>query len=420
MSSYNRLIILFILTILFGGNISAISPVKTDNRNDALILLALDYEINKDYKNSSLLYEELFKRTNEFEYLNKAMTQSIVASNFKLAEKLALANLDKYEETNEKFYRFAVVALLKQEKLDKSLEIAKKLLKKYNNAMNYEVIGNVYYARGEYKKASEYFESAYATDTKPSALISLTNILYVYLNEKVKAISYLETFIRLYGCNNVICNKLISYYQEEQNIEGMISVLKTAFKEHKNSVTQYKILSLLIDTLEKQDIKQAIKFLEEEKVDDTRLLLLYERAGQYKKALKLVRKLYRKTKNKSLLGQIAILEFEMADDKKSMMKHVVANFELALQVTNNASYKNYYGYLLIDFELNIPKGLKLVKEALKSSPNNIAYMDSVAWGNFKLGKCDEAFKYMKKVVDEVGLDNQEIKMHWDKIRECKK
>jgi hypothetical protein len=26
---------------------------------------------------------------------------------------------------------------------------------------------------------------------------------------------------------------------------------------------------------------------------------------------------------------------------------------------------------------------------------------------------------MKQVVDEVGLDDEEIKLHWEKIKECK-
>jgi coenzyme F420-reducing hydrogenase delta subunit len=27
---------------------------------------------------------------------------------------------------------------------------------------------------------------------------------------------------------------------------------------------------------------------------------------------------------------------------------------------------------------------------------------------------------MKKVIDEVGLDDEEIRTHWQKIKECKK
>ena len=419
MSSYNRLI--FIFFIFFTGCAgSKLSTSTLNTKNDTLILMALDYELHNKIDKSAKIYTKLYKETNDYEYLNKAVTQSLLSKDFKTSLALCKENLDKYPKENERFYRLAVISSLQLVKIDESLKLAKKLLKKYNNATNYEIVGNVYYARGEYRKAIEYFESAYAKDAKPKALVSLVNILYTYLDEKKKAVSYLETFIRLYGCKNLVCNKLITFYREQQNLDGMISILKMQFKAHKNTMTAYRILNLLVSTLEQKDINEAISFLEKNRVDNTRLLLLYERAGQYKKALTLVRKLYKKTKNKALLGQIAIFEFELATNKKTMMKHIIANFELALKATNNPSYKNYYGYLLIDYKIDINKGLRLVKEALKSAPNNMAYMDSVAWGYYRLKKCKKAFEYMKKVVDQVGLDNKEIKLHWGKIQRCQK
>jgi tetratricopeptide (TPR) repeat protein len=410
-------IILILISFVLVLNLEA----KTNNSDDALILMALDYEINKQVDKSADIYTRLYKNTPKKEYLIKAIDQNMISQKFHISLELCKKNLDKFDkEEDERLHRLAVISALRLNLLDEALKISKKLLKKYNNSSNYDIMGNIYYARGEYKQSIKYFESAYASDAKAQTLVSLVNVLYVYLNKKKKAISYLETFIRLYGCEQMVCNKLITFYREQQNIDGMISILKMQFKSSKNPVNKHIVLDLLITSLEQKDIKEAIKFLEINKVDDTRLLLLYERASQYTKALKLVRKIYRKTKNKALLGQIAILEFEKAKDKKPIMKHVIANFELALKHTDNPSYKNYYGYLLIDYKIDVKKGLKLVKEALKSSPTNIAYLDSVAWGYYNLKKCKKAFKYMKQVVDQVGFDNDEIKLHWEKIQECKK
>ena len=75
---------------------------------------------------------------------------------------------------------------------------------------------------------------------------------------------------------------------------------------------------------------------------------------------------------------------------------------------------------MIDYDLNIQRGVFLVKKALEKDTKNIAYLDTLAWGEYKLKNCQEAFKQMKKVVDEIGLDDPEIKMHWQKIKECKK
>ena len=415
MSSYSKLILAPLLACTLNA-----SSIYSDNRSDTLIMLALDYEMNNDISSSLIVYKKLFDETGKLEYLQKVISQSFLLKDFKTTAKYTKENLDKYTSEDERFYRLAVVSTLQELELDKALTIAKKLLSKYNNSTNYEVLANVYYARGEYEKSVEYFESAYASNQQAKTLISLADVLYVYLKQKQKAISYLETFLQDKGCEEGICNKLLVFYQEQQNIDGMISILRKAYKTYDNSDALLKVEKLLVSVLEVKDINLAIEFLEETKADDIRLLSLYERTRQYKKALYLVKKQYKKTKNKALLGQIAILRFEMAEDKKAVMKNVIANFELALQVTQNASYKNYYGYLLIDYDLDLKKGLKLVSEALESFPNNLAYLDSVAWGNYKLKKCEKAKGYMKKVIDQVGLENEEIKLHWDKIQECKK
>jgi len=205
----------------------------------------------------------------------------------------------------------------------------------------------------------------------------------------------------------------------------MLSILNRMYLKYKRdpslSKTTLLIQNLIVKLLENKDIKEAIKFLEKTKIDQAKLVNLYYQDGQLEKALKMTRKLYRKTRKPDLLGKIAMYEFELATDKQKVMKHVIANFELALSSgINNASYQNYYGYLLIDFDINVKKGIKLVKSALKTTPNNVAYLDSLAWGYYKLGKCKKSLDIMKKVISVTGLKDQEIKLHWNNIKACKK
>ena len=61
----------------------------------------------------------------------------------------------------------------------------------------------------------------------------------------------------------------------------------------------------------------------------------------------------------------------------------------------------------------------LIAKALEVEPDNMAYVDTLAWGEYKLQNCNEAFIQMKRVVDEIGTDDYDIKLHWDKIKECK-
>ena len=87
----------------------------------------------------------------------------------------------------------------------------------------------------------------------------------------------------------------------------------------------------------------------------------------------------------------------------------------------NPVYLNYYVYTLIDKELDVPKGLSIIEEALAQEPGNTYFLDSLAWGYYKLGNCEKAYPAMKKVIEVEGLNEEEIIEHWNAIdSKCKK
>lgn len=422
MSSYKRLIE-FIFIFILSVNIYANSKNIDSNFQESLyILMALDSELNKAYNSGATLYKEVFKQTGKYEYLKKSIALYRVNGNYEDIKNLVTNNINKYKEYREYLSREYIIASIELKEYENALIAAKKLLKSNNNARNYALVGDIYYKLKSYKHAITYYESSYASKQTLSTLLPLVDILYSYLDKKKKAVSYIETYYRENGCSPKVCMKLLSYYQQEQNLDGMISILKKFYHTYKTTYTKEQIsrvLTLLTSYLEKRDINEAIKFLEKNKINESRLLVLYGYVGDKDKALTLVRKIYRKTKNKSLLGQIAMFEFELAKDKKKVMKHVIANFELALKNKYNSTYANYYGYLLINYDLNVKKGLSLVKKALKEYPSNLAYKDSVAWGYFKNNNCKMAYKLIKEVVETVGLNDEEVKLHWIEIKNCK-
>ena len=418
MSSYSRLIffILFLITT---------TSHATEEQEDLFIMLALDSEKKQKPLESFKYYNTLYKKTLKQNYLKKAIFYSYKAKQFNemyLLSKVALKEFPKYKEY---YYQQMIIALLSQTKTTQALKVAKKLIKKFPNATSYEIMANVLYAQKDYANALKYYESAYTINQNEKTLIKLTTVLYTYLNKKDVALAYLETFLQTKGCTKIVCDKLMLIYQEQGNVDGMLSILNRMYLKYQQDPTLHKttllIQNIIVSLLENKNIKEAIKFLEKTKIDQTKLINLYYQDGQLKKALTMTRKLYRKTKKPDLLGKIAMYEFELAKDKHKVMKHVIANFELALSSgINNASYQNYYGYLLIDFNIDVKKGINLIKSALKTTPNNVAYLDSLVWGYYKLGKCKKAKAIMKEVIRVTGLKDREIKLHWNNIKECKK
>jgi len=139
--------------------------------------------------------------------------------------------------------------------------------------------------------------------------------------------------------------------------------------------------------------------------------------------LELSDKLYKETQDNFYLAQHVVFQTEIAkqDDKrlsKETLKNIISTLEKVVDELNSSLYYNYLGYLLIDYDYKVEEGLKYIQKALKLDDDPFI-LDSLAWGQFKLNQCDEAYKNMKQVVRQLGTSEPEIKEHWEKIQKCK-
>ena len=115
-----------------------------------------------------------------------------------------------------------------------------------------------------------------------------------------------------------------------------------------------------------------------------------------------------------------MFEYEYLDKANKLNKHKVKNihngFKKVLKKSPNPNYFNYVGYVLIENNVDIKIGIKYVKKALETNPKSPFYLDSLAWGYYKLKKYQKAYKTMKKVILLAGLGNESIKEHWNIIQ----
>jgi tetratricopeptide (TPR) repeat protein len=213
--------------------------------------------------------------------------------------------------------------------------------------------------------------------------------------------------------------KLLSLYQKENNIDGILETYKALYQQNNDEEYLGRIIDVYVY---KRDVEGAIDFLETDQSRNDILYELYKREKRFSKALSLVDKLYDQDQDAKWIAEKGVLIFENSKDKndKKMIEDVISHFEKAIELGNDDSiYLNYYGYTLIDKEVNVKKGIDVIENALIQQPDNMYYLDSLAWGYYKEGECDKAYKVMKRVVDEEGLTEPEIIEHWDAIRQCK-
>ena len=77
-----------------------------------------------------------------------------------------------------------------------------------------------------------------------------------------------------------------------------------------------------------------------------------------------------------------------------------AEFRKVLAVMpDNPATLNYLGYMLADRSLRLPEALAMIQKAVDRESNNGAYLDSLGWVYFRMGRLPEAEENMRRAVD---------------------
>ncbi|WP_258237587.1 hypothetical protein [Arcobacter sp. CECT 9188] len=386
---------------------------------DYYIMYALEMENIRMYEAAKDIYLKLFENTNKYEYLVQHITIATQFQDYEAVkqsiEKYFLPNI-KEEEILIRLYSFS---LLKLEDLDKALENALKLTNLYKNSINYELLGAVYASKGEFEQSYLTLQEALKYQVSDTIMQTITNLEFFNLEKKEEAIKSLKEYLPKSDYNFNLSLQLLAFYDTLGQKEEIKNLLKDMFLYYKHSEDEMQLNKTIRFMFQNFEFEELILFLEQNNIEDDLLLELYKRTNQPKKAYSLLNKLYQHSSNSEYLGQQAIIEFELSEDKKNSLKSVIEKFNMTLETSTNPIYQNYLAYLLIDYDIDVKRGLVLVKKALEQDPTNIAFIDTLAWGEYKNKNCKEAFKNMKRIVDEIGLEDEEIKLHWEKIKECK-
>ncbi len=415
---------LFLITILFFSGCSAISEPsvkkgheKSFEYEDVYIMTGLYLEELQDYNSSSKMFETLFLETNKKEYLYRSLKNDLVAQKFERV--VQRVDLEKNIEDDYELLKIKVVALIKLDRALEAKKLAIRLGEISKNIDDYLLAADVYTKLQEYENAVAYLENIYVTNPHEKIIDRITTIMYVDLDRKKDAITQLEAHSRIYSCSEFICNKLIGFYSNENDLDALLSTYLRVYKLNENVEIAKKIIQIYGY---KRDYKSMREFLQENKIDKELLLQLYIQEKDYKKATSIAKELYEETKNIMFLAQSAIFEYESSKDKnnKKMLDSVVSKLKEVVKTDKDAMSLNYLGYLLIDHDIDIKQGMKYIEEVLKIDPNSAYYLDSLAWGYYKLKNCKEALKIMKRVQKLEGGDNEEVLKHIEMIEKCNK
>jgi len=418
MSRYKTTLILSII-LLFVGCTQKNQTVKIGKKafanEDILIINALEAQRDKNYKKAIETLGVLYKKSGKLNYLEEENKVAVLSADTN-SYNLLMSSIKKYPD-NLLFKKLLIQYYVSKKQYKKAEGKILELLKIEKNARNLTLMGDVYMLEKSYKLALKYYQSSFNKDKSQKSLLNMVGILYKFLDRKQEAISYLETFIRLHDANERVYFTLIQIYGQEKNLDGIISTYKKLYKKYKKEEFAKKVIGLLIY---KKDKNGAIKFLKNSGYNPKMLLNIYTSSNNFKEAYKVAKKLYKESGDVEFLGKMAIYQYEanIKHLNKKILNSVSRKFENTLKDFQDPVYLNYYGYLLIDHDIDVKKGIKLVKRALEVEPKSLFYLDSLAWGYYKLKRCEEAYKIMKKFAK--SSDEPEVNMHFEKIKKCLK
>ena len=134
------------------------------------------------------------------------------------------------------------------------------------------------------------------------------------------------------------------------------------------------------------------------------LAQLYEKAKNYPEMAKVIDEAEKLSVSPEDKEAILFMRGAMYEKAKQFEKSE-AEFRKVLAVNpNSASALNYLGYMLADRNIRLSEAHDMIKKALDQEPNNGAYLDSIGWVYFRLGRLDEAEEYLKRAAAKAAKD----------------
>ncbi len=425
----NKYLTVLLVAIIFSFNGCAVKAKKIDMKlskikigkkafeaEDEYILKGLYYAQNQKYLESAKVFETLYSKSKKDFYLIEALKLIYHSGKFDsdLAKKIVKKS-SKVMNKNLNLKRMVAIFHLYKDDLRKSEKLAMQILKKDSSIKNYHLIALIKKQKKEYQKSYDYFMKAYKIKQDDESIKSAFDIQYNFLLKREKAKELLQTHIKRVGCSKEICTFLAKIHAENGDFDSMASIYEKLSKTFKNKAYNEYLIEIY---MYQKKYDKAIKMLEDDN-NLQKLMKVYAGKGDFLNASKTAKKLYKEDNNAEFLALEAIYEYEYLSKISNFttLDSVLKKFKIVLASINKAEYLNYYGYLLIDHNIDVKDGILQVQKALKLKPKSSAYLDSLAWGLYKDNRCKEAYEIMKKLVSD--SEDAEIIKHYKIIKKCK-
>ncbi|WQS95075.1 ATP-dependent nuclease subunit B [Helicobacter pylori] len=405
---------------------------------DHQILLSSDAFHRGDFASAQKGYMNLYKQTNKVVYAKEAAISAASLGDIKTAMHLAMLYQKITNNHNDlSINKILVDGYAQMGQIDKAIDLLKKIRKEEKTLGTDNVLGTLYLTQKRLDKAFPLLNKFYNAVHDEDSLEKLITI-YFLQNRKKEGLDLLQSHIDRYGCSEQLCQKALNTFTQFNELNLAKTTFGRLYEKApivQNAQLYIGALILLKEFDKAQQIAELFPF-------DRRLLLdLYTAQKKFDQASKQASLIYQEKKDPKFLGLEAIYYYESLSTKnkkltKQEMIPIIQKLEKATKErqawlirnkekedAQDAFFYNFLGYSLINYGMDVKRGIDLVKKALAldtSDYNSAIYLDSLAWGYYKLGNCLEAKKIFSTIAKELIQNEPELKEHNKIIQECKK
>ncbi|MEO8351776.1 MAG: tetratricopeptide repeat protein [Chthoniobacteraceae bacterium] len=105
--------------------------------------------------------------------------------------------------------------------------------------------------------------------------------------------------------------------------------------------------------------------------------------------------------NQELLDSSFYFQYGAAAEQAGLMEKAADMLRESIRLAPNSAAQayNYLGYMWADRGMNMDEAGEMIRKALELDPDNAAYLDSLGWYYFKVGKPDEALTQLLRAAD---------------------
>ncbi len=419
----NRIIKFFIIGLIT-------LPIWASQKEDTQIVLGADMLANGAFNEATKVYLRLYEETKKSVYAREAAIAFGAQGDFSRALQYALLYQNTSKDTKDlPTSKIIADSYIKSGEIKKAIALLEAIRQQEDSPMVNNILGTLYLNQKQFDRALDLLYQYYGISKDEEAL---KKILAIYLakNENQKVIEILDNTLKKSRCSDDLCLKSIEIFNQFGANDKSHEIFKEYYLQEPTIQNAKYYLQVLLNEKKFQEAEEIARDFP----FDRRLLLdLFVAQNKFMEASLQAKRIYEENKDVRFLAWSVFYHYQTKKDfTQQEIQDIISNLRYAIQErmiqreankenpnNEDAFFYNFLGYMLIEHDFDIQKGIALVKDALKIAPNSIAYIDSLAWGYYKLGDCTQAQNIFATIPREQIKQDQELKKHFDLIGRCR-